>query len=118
MWKAPPRLVSRTVSHCSSRHAGDQAVAGHARVVDEDLDRAAGRLDLAERRVDRRRVGDVGAHEQRLAARGLDDPLGLLGAGVVAAVPARDPPALGRELDRDRAADPLRRAGDERDSSG
>ena len=98
-------------------HARDQAVAGDPRVVDEDLDRSPRRLDLAEGRVDRGRVGDVGADEQRLTARGLDDPLRLLGAGVVASVPARDAPALGCELNGDGATDALGRAGDERDPS-
>ena len=53
-------------------HAHDEAVAGDAGVVHEDLDRPERALDLGERGVDRVGVGDVGLHRDRLAARRLD----------------------------------------------
>src|SRR5581483_6704888 len=48
-------------------HAQDEAVAGHARVVDEHADRAPCRLDLGEAGVDTGYVGDVDADGHGLA---------------------------------------------------
>ena len=83
-------------------HAHQQAVAGDAGVVHEQLDRPERALDLGERVVDGVGVGDVGLDRERLAARGLDRGLGLLGAVVVGRVAERDPMAGRRRARRRR----------------
>ena len=85
-------------------HPGEQAVAGQARVVDEDVEVARG-LDERERR---RGIGDVGLHGA--AADLLRDLLGLV---LAAAVADDDRGARRGELDGDGPADPTRGTRDE-----
>ena len=51
----PVRLVSMTARPVVLAHPQQQGVAGDAGVGDQHLDRAVRRLDLGERRLDRRR---------------------------------------------------------------
>jgi hypothetical protein len=85
-------------------HAREQRVAGHARVVDEDVG-IAGLLDEP--------LGAFGGRDVRLHGSPADlgrDRVGLLGAGVVADHDRG--PGL-PELDRNRTSDAARPSGDE-----
>ena len=95
-----PSIVSRQRVERQLRH-GDLLARPHARVGDAQVERAG----LLEQRSDLRLVAQVGA--EREAAE-------CLRCLAVAVVVGDDLDALGRQLARDRLADPARRARDER----
>jgi hypothetical protein len=113
----PRTFRSKSLWKCSGgdlRQRGELVGAG---VVDEDVDPAERLLRLGEQAADVGRPGHVGLHREGPAAlaRDLgDDPVGpLLAGGVV----DDDGRALGGQLLCDGGADPLGRAGDNRDLS-
>src|SRR6185369_13132019 len=87
----------------------EQRVARDPRVAHQDAERAA-RVELGEHR---RRLGGIRADRERAVA-GERDRLG--GRSRVCAVVDRDGEAAPAELDRDRASDAARPAGDEREA--
>ena len=90
----------------------DRAADRAARVVDEHVDRRMVREHLRDELLDRLGVGDVRRVDVRAAAE-LHDLVAHVFELVGAARDEQRDPAGARELDRGRAADPARRAGDE-----
>jgi hypothetical protein len=82
-------------------------------VVDEQRHGAERRASLAEKTLDRGEVGKVRLHDRSAPASLLNGGLHLLRVGAGAAVVNGDGVALVGEAERDGAADPFRRAGDE-----
>ncbi|GAA1425642.1 hypothetical protein GCM10009640_24700 [Agrococcus citreus] len=97
---------------------GNRVAALDAGVVHEDVGGAEPRLDVVDAGLDRRRIGHVEGRDVRLAAgRRGDLARGALGLRAVAAVHDDGRAGLGEAL-RERAADALARAGDERCAPG
>ena len=72
VWNAPVRLVSITARHCSSVMRATRPSRVMPALFTRIGDRAERALDLAERGVDGRGVGDVGTAPRRPCALGLD----------------------------------------------
>ena len=103
--KTPTRLIADQPLPLLGAGVGEEAELVGAGVVDEDVERAADRLDRRSRRVE---AGDV--ELERVAVGLARDPLG---AGDVD-VADPDLGALGGQARRDRGADAARAAGDQR----
>ena len=102
-----------TVSQSDVAHLEQQVVAEHARVVDQDRRRAELGGDPRDGGLDLRRVGDVAADREGLAA-GRGDLLDGVLAGRLVEVEHGDGAALGGQPYGGGGADAARRAGDDR----
>src|SRR5512139_163604 len=100
------------------RHPEQEIVPGDPRVVDQDVDFPLRLEDVLHTGVDLGRIAHVEHLHHPLAARGLEGCQDLPGAGVAPDVADDDGRALRAERLRDRAADPARRARDQRHLPG
>jgi hypothetical protein len=95
-------------------HAGPR---GNAAVGHRDVERPERRLGLGHHAPAGLRVGDIGLDDHRAPAEAPDGGGRLLRGGGLLPVVHGDVRALAGELERDRAPDAARGAGDERDAA-
>ena len=111
--KAPLRLVSRTGSQSSGFHPHEQAVAGDAGVVDEDVDPLEPIEDLLDRRLHRGPIRDVDLERDGIDTERLH-LLSRLGGLLEVDVRHHDVGAALRQPSDDRLAYTLPASGDDR----